>query len=228
MTLEVDFYYSFRSPYSYLAIPQVEALVARYDLHFNMRIVRPIAVRIPGFFRQVNPLWPPYLMRDTFRIAQRLGIPYAWPKPDPIVMDIASGEVAADQPYIYRISRLGMAAEEEGRGLAFVSAAARVIWSGEIENWHQGEHLALAAESAGLDLAKLDEMIAWDSERYDATIGGNETAQLAAGHWGVPLFVFKDEPFFGQDRIEDLVWRLRQHGLSERPPLTSGAPCRLR
>lgn len=62
MTLKVDFYFSFRSPYSYLAIPQVEALIARH----------------------------------TFRIAQRLGIPYAWPKPDPIVMDISSGEVAAD------------------------------------------------------------------------------------------------------------------------------------
>ena len=38
----------------------------------------------------------------------------------------------------------------------------------------------------------------------------------AVGHWGVPTFVFQDEPFFGQDRIETLLWRLRQHGLTER------------
>ncbi len=216
MTLEVDFYFSFRSPYSYLAIPQVEALANEYDLRFNMRIVRPIAVRIPGFFKRVNPLWPPYVMRDIRRIAERLTIPYGWPRPDPIVMDIASGEVAAEQPYIYLISRLGVAADEEGQGLPFVSAAASVIWSGTVEGWHEGDHLERAAAEAGLDLARLEEPIASAPARYDAVIEANEAAQIEAGHWGVPLFVFDSEPFFGQDRLEDLRWRLEQHGLTRR------------
>lgn len=64
-TLAFDFYFSFRSPYSYLAAPQIEALLAEFDVEVAMRIVRPIAVRIPGFFQSVNPLWPPYLARDT-------------------------------------------------------------------------------------------------------------------------------------------------------------------
>jgi len=34
----------------------------------------------------------------------------------------------------------------------------------------------------------------------------------AAGHWGVPCMVVDDEPFFGQDRIDMLIWRLRQKG----------------
>ena len=38
----------------------------------------------------------------------------------------------------------------------------------------------------------------------------------AAGHWGVPTSVFAGEPFFGQDRLELLLWRLRQHGLRHR------------
>ena len=216
MTLEFDFYFSFRSPYSYLAIPQVETLASEHDLRFNMRIVRPIAVRIPGFFKRVNPLWPPYLMRDTRRIAERLGIPYAWPKPDPIVMDIRTGEVPAEQPYIYRISRLGVAAEEAGRGLPFVSAAASVIWSGAVTGWNEGDHLERAAAQAGLDLGSLEENTARDPGRYDAAIESNEAAQIEAGHWGVPLFVFRGEPFFGQDRLKDLRWRLQQHGLAKR------------
>jgi 2-hydroxychromene-2-carboxylate isomerase len=32
----------------------------------------------------------------------------------------------------------------------------------------------------------------------------------------VPLFVFDDEPFFGQDRLEHLIWCMRQAGLRER------------
>ena len=47
-------------------------------------------------------------------------------------------------------------------------------------------------------------------------IEANETAQTAAGHWGVPLFVFEGEPFFGQDRIDHLLWRMKQHGLKAR------------
>jgi 2-hydroxychromene-2-carboxylate isomerase len=31
----------------------------------------------------------------------------------------------------------------------------------------------------------------------------------------VPLFVFEHEPFFGQDRLEHMIWRMRQHGLTE-------------
>ena len=215
MALTFDFYFSFRSPYSYLATPQIADLTERYDAAADVRIVLPIALRIPGFFKRVNPLWPPYLMRDTIRISQMHGIPYVWPQPDPIVMDLASGEVASDQPYIHRISRLGVAACEAGRGLAFVVSAAHVIWTGT-RNWHLGDHLARAAAEAGLKLAELDAAIAADPAHYDQVIEANAAAQQAAGHWGVPLFVFQGEPFFGQDRIDHLLWRLKQHGLTER------------
>lgn len=216
MTLNFDYYFSFRSPYSYLSTPQVEALIARYDILPRMRIVLPIALRIPGFFKSVNPLWPPYLLRDTFRIAQMHAIPYRWPRPDPIVMDIGSGEVAAEQPYIHRVSRLGVLAERAGAGFAFVRRAAHAIWSGETDNWHEGEHLARALQDAGLDADALDRCAAEDAAGLDAEIAANEATQKNAGHWGVPLFVFNDEPFFGQDRLDHMLWRMRQNGLAER------------
>ena len=79
MTLAIDVFWSFRSPYSYLATPRLVQLHGEYDLDVRVRPVLPIAVRIPGFFDTVNPLWPPYLMRDTWRIAEYEGIPYGWP-----------------------------------------------------------------------------------------------------------------------------------------------------
>lgn len=216
MTLSFDLYFSFRSPYSYLATPQVEALLAQYDVAVNMRIVRPIAVRIPGFFQKVNPLWPPYLMRDTWRIAEMNGIPYRWPRPDPIVQDPSTREVAPEQPYIMRVSRMGALAAERGRGFEFVRKASHLIWSGETENWPEGDKLAACADAVGLDGAALERDAMAEAERLDAIIAGNETAQEAAGHWGVPLFVFNDEPFFGQDRIDHLLWRMKQKGLKAR------------
>jgi 2-hydroxychromene-2-carboxylate isomerase len=177
-----------------------------------VRPVYPIAVRIPGFFKQVNPMWPPYLFRDCSRIAEMLGMPFGWPSPDPIVMNMATGEVAKDQPYIHRLTRLGIAAAEAGKGLQFLAAVSAVIFGG-VRDWHLGDHLAQASERAGLTLAKLDSEIERNADRYEAAIAENESAQKNAGHWGVPLMVFKGEPFFGQDRFDLLRWRMQQNGL---------------
>jgi 2-hydroxychromene-2-carboxylate isomerase len=79
-----------------------------------------------------------------------------------------------------------------------------------------GDHLARAAARAGLNLAELDAAISADAERYEAVIANNERDHARSGHWGVPTFVFNDEPFFGQDRIDLLLWRLGQNGMQPR------------
>ena len=56
----------------------------------------------------------------------------------------------------------------------------------------------------------MDRVLAGESERLDAAIKANEAAQREGGHYGVPLMVLDGEPFFGQDRVEQLVWRLEQ------------------
>ena len=216
MPLAFDLFWSFRSPYSYLATPRLAELARRYDVTVNVRPVYPIAVRIPGFFKRVNPLWPPYVLKDTVRIAEMEGIPYHWPRPDPIVMDIATGEVPQEQPYIHRLTRLGALAAETGFGLPFIYEVSRIIWSGEIDGWDRGGYLKNAAARAGLNLAEMDAVIEADPEKYERIIAENEAAQKEAGHWGVPLMAFRGEPFFGQDRIRHLIWRMKQHGLEER------------
>ena len=214
MTLTVDVFWSFRSPYSYLATSRLVEIERRFVVDVRIRPVLPIAIRTPAFFEQQNPLWVPYLLRDTFRLAEYLGVPYGWPQPDPVVQEFPSRQIAAEQPYIHRLTRLGVEADRRGRGLAFVDEVSRVIWGG-VAGWHEGTHLADAARRAGLDLSALDAAIAEPAD-HDATIAANQEALQAAGHWGVPTMVFAGEPFFGQDRIDLLLWRLRQHGLTER------------
>lgn len=216
MPLEFDLYYSFRSPYSYLATGRIVDLARKYDVDVNFRPVYPLAVRKPDFFQDVNPLWPRYVLTDIVRVAQMLEIPLGWPQPDPIVQDPATLEVSKDQPYIHRLVRLGIAAAREGKGLAFADEVSRVIWSGEVRNWHEGDHLEKAADRAGLDLAEMDQAIAEKPEHYDGIAAENLKALTEAGHWGVPTMVFQGEPFFGQDRIDVLIWRMKQHGLAER------------
>lgn len=216
MSLEVEVFWSFRSPYSYLAAPRLAEIARDYDVEMRVRPVYPLAVRVEGFFKRQDRRWPMYVARDAFRTAQMLGLPFGPPRPDPIVMDFATGDVAKDQPYIGRLTRLGQAAVEAGRGLPFIVEVSRLIWGGEVQGWDQGDHLARAAARAGLDLAALERTIATDAERLDAAIQESHARMEEVGHWGVPTMVFQDEPFFGQDRIETLLWRLRQHGLEAR------------
>jgi 2-hydroxychromene-2-carboxylate isomerase len=221
--LDVDFFFSFRSPYSYLSVPRIRALaLAHPELAIHVRIVLPLAVRTPEFFDRVNPLWPPYLVRDCVRLAEHHGIGFHWPRPDPVVQDYVNRVVPTDQPYIHRLSRLGVRAAELGEGLSFIHEVSRIIWSGEVVGWNEGDHLARAAERAGLSLPRLEADVAAEPEHFAQAIEDNQQALSAAGHWGVPTFVFQGEPFFGQDRIDLLIWRLRKHGLSG---TTAEQPC---
>jgi 2-hydroxychromene-2-carboxylate isomerase len=216
MTLSVDLFFSFRSPYSYLALPKTLQLIADYDATVNLRPVYPLAVRVPGFFKRANPQFARYVVLDSSRVAKHDNIPFRFPRPDPIVQNMATLEVAEHQPYIHRLTRLGAAAQLEGRSLSFVDAISRVLWDGTVKGWNEGDHLARAAEAAGVDLAAMDATISADPDRYERIIADNEKAHAASGHWGVPTFVFENEPFFGQDRIELLIWRMESRGLIRR------------
>jgi 2-hydroxychromene-2-carboxylate isomerase len=215
LTLRADLYWSFRSPYSWLAIDRYRAMVDAYDLEIDLKPVYPLAIRQPDFFERNHPNWLAYTFRDVVRLAQFHSIPLAAPRPDPIVQDLRTRQIAAEQPHIFRLVRLGQAAARRGRGLAFCAEVARLIWGGT-ENWHEGDHLASAAARAGLDLAELEAEAVAEANTLDAEVAANQAALEAAGHWGVPTLVFQGEPFFGQDRIDVAFWRMQQAGLTSR------------
>lgn len=216
MTFSVDLFFSFRSPYSYLALSKTMKMTADYDVAVNLRPVYPLAVRVPGFFKNANPQFARYVVLDSSRVAQHENIPFRFPRPDPIVQNMTTLDVAEHQPYIHRLTRLGAMSQLEGRSLEFVSAVAPVLWDGTVKGWNEGDHLPRAAEAAGFDLPVMDKAIEADPDKFEAVIAGNERDHAASGHWGVPTFVFEKEPFFGQDRIDLLIWRMESKGLTRR------------
>ena len=189
--------------------------MTEWDLDITLRPVYPLAIREPDFFERSHPNWMRYTFTDMFRVAQFHGIPFGPPRPDVIVQDLATRKISAEQPYVFRLTRLGQAAARRGKGLAFAHEVASLIWGGA-ENWHEGEHLAGAAERAGLNLADLDAEATTDADTLEAEIHANQAALEAGGHWGVPTLIFDGEPFYGQDRIEVALWRMQQKGLEKR------------
>ncbi len=214
MTIHIDLFWSFRSPYSYLATPGALQLERDFDVEVCLRPVLPLAVRDPGFFNPDNAKRVRYILIDWERRAQMRGMAHAWPSPDPIVQDLATLRIAADQPYIHRLTYLGVEAERCGKGIEFAYEVSHVIFGGT-RDWHLGSHLAEAAARAGLDLARMDAAIAQPDSYRDA-VAANQQALADARHWGVPTFVLDGEPFFGEDRIDTLRWRLEQRGVPSR------------
>lgn len=215
MSLIVDVFWSFRSPYSYLATPRLRALSETYDVEVRMRPVYPLAVRSKGFFSKQDPLFVPYLVRDCRRQGEFLGLPLAWPNPDPVVIG-QNLNGADDQPHLDRLMPLGVVASHRPQALAFYDEVSRLIWGGRDMPWNDGDKLAMAVARAGLDIADLEAEAAERGQGIAAEIEANQEAHQAAGHWGVPTMVFEGEPFFGQDRFDVLKWRLSQRGLRPR------------
>ncbi len=210
MQASVDVYFSFRSPYSYLATPDMLKLKADYKVAVNLRPVFPIAVRDPEFFDPSNVKRARYIGMDWLRRAEFLGMPGHWPKPDPITQDMSTYAIAKEQPLIHELTKLGVEAQRQGKGIEFAKHVSHLIFGGT-RGWNEGDHFAKAVAAAGLDLKSMRGAI--EKGDHLEEINANQDALVAAGHWGVPTYVFEGEPFFGQDRIDTLRWRLDQHNL---------------
>ena len=131
--MEIDVFWSFRSPWSYLATKRLHDWQTKYQLQVNFRAVYPIAVRLPEFFDQVQPQWFSYFATDVRRVAEFLELPFAAARPDPVIQHVdADGRRHTDseQPYIYRLTRLGALAEELGKGIEFADEVSALIWGG--------------------------------------------------------------------------------------------------
>jgi 2-hydroxychromene-2-carboxylate isomerase len=193
VSARVDFFFSFRSPYSYLAAPRAFGLSRRFDVELVYRGVIPMAMRGQAVPRAKRL----HTLRDADREAARLGLPFGRIH-DPI------GEGAM------RCLLVGEHALDVGREREFVLETSRGIWS-EAMDVARDEPLRELSERAGLEWR--DCLAALGSDELRERVEANTTALDQAGHWGVPLFVFGDELFWGQDRIEDLEDALSAAGL---------------
>jgi 2-hydroxychromene-2-carboxylate isomerase len=193
---QVEFFFSFRSPYSYLAAPRAFELPAHYAVELVWRGVRPMAMR-----GQPLPLAKQlYILRDATREADGLGLPFG-PMYDPI----GDG--------VWRCLCIAEHAKTVGKLGTFVTRAGSAIWSRGIDVRGDDE-LRVICERSGLEWAACQQAMQRDDYRERVE---NNTARLAElGHWGVPTFAFDGQLFWGQDRITDLELALGAAGLRSR------------
>ncbi len=209
MNKSVDIYWSHQSPYCYFVLDRILALRARPGVRISLRLVLPGVLRNPDKFQHASRLEESYFFQDVRRTADYLGLPYGEADPYPVAMQPDTVfRAASEQPRIHRLYHLTAAADQIGHGWEFLDQISRLIWDGTTSNWHQSDHLRNAVGRAGLDFDRLERIVDERSETYGRLFASNHQALLDAGHWGVPTFVYRGEAFFGQDRFDQLLWRL--------------------
>jgi 2-hydroxychromene-2-carboxylate isomerase len=190
----VDFFFSFRSPYSYLAGPRAFALPERFDIELAFRGVIPMVMRGQSVPREKGL----HTLRDVAREARRLGMDFGRIH-DPL------------GPGAIRCLIVSEHALDVRREREFVLAASRAIW-GEAVDVAADEGLRAVCERAGLSWE--DSRRALEDPAMMARVEANTQALADLGHWGVPVFVLRGELFWGQDRIEDLEVALTDAALA--------------
>jgi 2-hydroxychromene-2-carboxylate isomerase len=189
----VDFFFSFRSPYSYLAAPRAFALTERHGIEVRFRGVIPMAMRGQAVPRAKQL----HTLRDVKREATRLGMPFG-PVRDPI------GDGAL------RCLLVSEHAIDAGRERAFALAASAGIWA-RAADVARDRPLRAICEGAGLEWAACRDALADPAIRARVDANTRELAGLE--HWGVPLLVHDGGRYWGQDRIGDLEAALRDAAL---------------
>ncbi|MFL2486354.1 MAG: DsbA family protein [Gammaproteobacteria bacterium] len=213
--MKIDFYFSYRSPYSYLILPRVLDLKNNYKIDINFKLVYPLAIREPEFFKGKNFLtYFFYKIRDMRSVAKQLDMPFFTPRPDPIKQSYLTGKIADEQPYIFDLCHIGQQAAQEGLGIEIAYELSSLIF-GTKGGWNEESTLDKAFAKVGLNYSSLKSKTKTNENELIEQIKKNQEDQKIAGHHGVPLLVYKNQTFFGQDNFDACKALLLSDGLSK-------------
>jgi len=196
----IDFFCSFRSPYTYLAAAQIRKIAEHYGATLRLRPVLPMVMRglpVPKAKRL-------YITRDVKREADRLGIRFGHAV-DPVGTPAERGLALLNH------------AIPLGKGSALAESFLQGVFADGI---YAGDAPGLwqIAERAGLSRCEMDAALADPS--WQAVAETNRQEMLDLGCWGVPSFRVNDcAAIWGNDRLwmveEDLISVLTQSETTE-------------
>ena len=193
MSKSVDYFFTPVSPFTYMGHDRFVAIAARHGASINVKPVdlgKVFAVSGGLPLKQRAAQRQAYRLFELKRWSRLLGLPLnLQPKFFPVPADLASKWI--------------LAALEQGpdAGLKLAGAFMRAVWA-EDRNVSDADTLASIAREQGFDAAAL-------ADRAGAEAIGSRYATLTQEAidrqvFGAPTFIYRDEPFWGQDRLDFL------------------------
>lgn len=186
----IDFYFDFLSPYSYLAHCRLPALADKYGYDISYKPIDLQAAKLAagntGPATAQMPVKLRYAIADLTRWSQQYGVPLAFAKVPPVTARINKGTFLAiekDQARDY-VTRAWLATFGAGG------------------DFNSDEVLSDLARQMGWSPVEFLEFVSSDAaeQLYES---GNKAAQ-ARGVFGTPTMMVGDEMWWGNDRLNHL------------------------
>ena len=180
-----DFYFDYRSPYSYLALTQFEqmggeAIYYPIDILDLMKKVENVPTSVTCAAKNR------YVGKDLIRWVNRYQVPF-------IRHPQATGIDAR------QLQRATLTAGQFGAMPEAVKAIYRARWAIAAPLGTAAEIAALLGR-AGLDATRIEAMI--DDPKFDQELDTATEMAATRGVFGAPTFFVGDEMFFGNDRLD--------------------------
>ena len=197
MPTELEFFFDYGSPYSYLADTQLPKLRARTECHVRYR-----PMLLGGVFKATgnqSPMFEPVEAKRAYgtvelrRWIAHYGVPF---------------QVSPFFPInTLPLMRLAHAAQHAGVFPTFHAAVYRAFWT-EGQNLGDPDVIAALLRSANLDAVALGAAAAEPAAKQALRDTTDEA--VARGAFGAPTFFVGDEMFFGSDRLDMVELALRK------------------
>lgn len=195
MSVQLDFYFDFGSPTTYLAHKRLQQLASEYGLGINYQ-----PILLGGLFKatgNTSPVAIPakgsyMLQHDLPRFAKRYGVPLNFNPHFPInTLPLMRGALAAQRMDCFE---------------TYLDTVYDAVWV-DGKNMGEPEVIAQVLAAAGLDAGGL--MALSQDPGVKAELVSNTEAAVERGAFGAPTMFIGDEMFFGQDRLDFVEERLQ-------------------
>lgn len=201
MAINIEVYYSFQSPYSYLALEPIYDLEKRFDI---VLLWQPFSAKASGQPLPPTPIVPEklaYLFEDTRRISAETGIPLVFPEgwpenefdPGRVTRGaVVAGDMGVQMEYNYKVFHK---------------------WWGLGENPNDENFMNELCDELDVDLGEfLSKVSSSDTrERVKGIYKRGKKAMV----FDTPTLVIDKERFVGYDKIAYLANRLHKMGLEK-------------
>jgi len=194
VTRTVEYFFTPVSPFTYLGHERFLAIAGRHGVSIDVKPVDlgPVFAVSGGVpLKQRAPQRQAYRLVELGRWSKHLGLPLnLQPRHFPVPPALASKWILAS------LSQQGAVG-----ALKLTGALLRAVWAEE-RNIAESDTLAAIASEQGFDAASLAERAAASDigERYEALTQEAIDRQV----FGAPTYIYREEPFWGQDRLDFL------------------------
>jgi len=190
MAKQIEYFFDYVSPFSYLADTQLPAIAERHGAQI---VYRPIL--LGGIFKgsgNSSPITVPakgkYIMAELARWSRKYGVPMKMNPYFPI--------------NTIKMMRAAVAAQMQGKFNSYHPAAFRGVWVEELDLGNRSV-LAELLRNAGIEPATIE------GEEIKDRLRANTDEAVARGAFGAPTFFVGGEMLWGNDRLEFLEEALR-------------------